>query len=89
MNMLWDKKKAMQTMIAKRRDGGGPMEVGPAPMKNEVVKTEDGEIDGRHMAAQDVMAAFHEKSSEKLMRSLADFMDLHLAQPEKQDPRED
>lgn len=89
MNMLWDKKKAMQTMIAKRKPGGGAMEVGPAPMKNEIVKDVEGEIDGRHMAAQDMMAAFHEKSSEKLMQSLSNFMDLHLAQPEKQDPRED
>lgn len=87
--MLWDKKKAMGTLIAKRKENGGPREVGPAPMQNEIVKDQDGELDGRHMASQDMLAAFHEKSADKLMQALSNFMDLHLAQPEKKDPRED
>lgn len=85
---MWDKKQAMQTMLQKRRSGGGPIEASATEMKPEVVKDEDGEMDGRHMAAQDMMSAMNEKSPEKLMQSLANFMDLHLAQPEKEDPRE-
>lgn len=88
-SMMWDRKKQMGALMQKRKAGGGPLEIAASPMKDEVVKTEDGMPDGRHMAAQDMMGAMAEKSPEKLMQALSDFMDLHLAQPAKQDPRED
>lgn len=71
-------KRAIMTIMAKRKPGGGERIAGPAPMKEEVVKSEDGEIDGRHLAAQDIMAAMHEKSPEKLMNALSAFHDLHV-----------
>lgn len=88
MNMMWDRKKQIGALVQKRREGGGPIEISASPMKSEVVKDEDGMPDGRHMAAQDMMGAMAEKSPEKLMTALANFMDLHLAQPAKDDPRE-
>lgn len=73
--MFWDEKKALTTIIAKRKPSGE--KVSEAPMKSEVVKDEDGDVDGRHEAAQDMMAAIHEKSPQKLMEALANFLDLH------------
>lgn len=67
--------------IMKHRSAKGMDISGPAPMKVESVKSEDGEPDGRHVAAQDIMAAFHEKSAAKLMESLASFIDLHGMKP--------
>lgn len=52
--------------------------MGPAPMKPEVVMNEGGEVDGRHLAAQDILGAHHEKSPEKLMEALSNFINLHL-----------
>lgn len=74
--MFFDEKKAIATLMAKRSAKGDRL-LGPAPMKTEVVKTEDGEIDGRHIASQDVMAAMHEKSPEKLMSAMCHFIDIH------------
>lgn len=58
------------------------------PMASEVTKTEDGEIDGRHIAAQDMLGAMHEKSPQKLMEALANFIDIHHAKKEtdQEDP---
>ena len=56
--------------IMKKRSADGKHTVGPAPMKQEIVKDEDGEIDGRHVAMQDFLAATHEKSPEKMMQAL-------------------
>lgn len=86
--MMWDRKKQIGTLIQKRREGGGPVEISASPIKNEIVKDEDGMPDGRHLAAQDMIGALHEKSADRLMEALANFMDLHLAQPAKEDPRE-
>lgn len=71
-----DHKKAMATVIG-RRSPRGEQIAAPAPMNEESVKDESGEPDGRHAAAQDMISAFHEKSPERLMQSLANFMDLH------------
>jgi hypothetical protein len=75
---MWDSKKKLQTMLQKRNKAGDIVS-GPMPMKPEVSLDEGGEIDQRHVAAQDVMAAFHEKSAEKLKGALSNFMDLHMA----------
>lgn len=71
-----DDKQHIMTIIAKR-DANGKRSA--APMKQEIVKDEDGEMDGRHAAAQDVIAAMHEKSPEKLMQALSNFVDMHHA----------
>lgn len=75
-----DRKKAITTLMSKRSAKGDRLS-GPAPMKNEVVKTEDGELDGRHIASQDAMAAFHEKSPRKFMEAMANFIDIHGSTP--------
>jgi hypothetical protein len=87
--MFWDKKKSMDSILQKRKSGGGPIEVGPVPMKNENVSDKDGVPDARMSAAEDVMGAFHEKSAEKLMRALANFNDIHASSPHSMDPRDD
>lgn len=87
--MVWDAKKMMSTLMQKRKSGGGPIEMGPTKMNPEEHMSEGGEIDGRHVAAQDVMMAMDSKSPEKLMKALANYIDLHLAAPPKEDPREE
>jgi hypothetical protein len=89
MSMMWDSKKMMQTLMQKRKSGGGPMEMGPTKMSPESSSDAEGEPDPRHAAAQDVMMSMDSKSPEKLMQSLANFVDLHLAQPQKENPMEE
>jgi hypothetical protein len=84
--MMFDKQKYMQTLIARRKPGGGERTMDPTEMKNEVVKTEDGELDGRHLAAQEAIAAMKEGSAEKFMSSMANFMDLHSSMGNKPTP---
>ena len=86
--ILFDEKKRMQTILARRKNTSGePM--GAAQMKPEIVKDENGEIDGRHVAMKDLMAAMHdEKSPHKAMQALANFMDLHLQHREMHPPEE-
>lgn len=74
--IMHDVKKARETVMARRSPSGEPV-TAPAPMKEEVSKSEDGEIDGRHAAAQDMISAMHEKSPQKLMEAMANFHDLH------------
>lgn len=73
-----DPKKNAMTIIARRKKNGERIS-GPAPMKQEIVKTEDGEIDGRHVAAQDMLAAQHEGSAQKFAEALGNFMDMHAS----------
>lgn len=80
--MFFDEAKKDATIIVAKRTGKGDKE-SSAPMKAESVKSEDGQPDGRHTAAQDIMAAIHEKSPEKLMQALANFHDLHSLESHK------
>ncbi len=79
-----DDKKRIATIISSRKSAKGE-DLGAAPMKSEVVKNEAGEIDGRHLAAQEMMSALHEKSPEALMRSMMNFIDLHSNMPKVED----
>lgn len=88
MSMMWDHKKAVQTIMQRRKAGGGEIIAGPAPMKPEVVKDEDGEMEPRHVAAQDIMAAMHEKSPERLMGALSNFVDIHMNRKDEPEPEE-
>jgi hypothetical protein len=74
--MYFDEKKNQMSIIKSKRTPKGD-KVSEAPMKNEETKHEDGQVDGRHVAAQDILAAMHEKSPEKLAAALANFHDLH------------
>ena len=77
-----DKHKAITTIMAKRGPKGGQKIMGPAMMKSEEVMDEGGEVDPRHLAAQDILAAHQDGSALKLMDALANFMDLHHARHE-------
>lgn len=73
--MIFDKKKALMTIMSKRNPKDGA--TSSAPMASEISKSEHGEVDGRHAAAQDIISAMHEKSPQKLMEAMAAFHDLH------------
>lgn len=75
--MFWDEKKNITTIMSKRKPDGE--KISAAPMKVEVVKDEDGKVDGRHEAAQDILAAIHEKSADKLNQALQNHYDLHAS----------
>jgi len=81
---MWDKKKMMQTIMKRRRDGKGEVIAEMAPIKPEVMKDEGGMIDKCHVAAQDMLAAIHEKSPEALMRAMVNFMDIYEASPHEE-----
>lgn len=70
-----DKKKIMTIMKMRKTAQGESL--GSAQMKPEIVKHENGEIDGRHVAMQDFLAGMNEKSPEKMMRAMSNFHDLH------------
>lgn len=72
-----DHRKAVTTILSKRGAKGGAKTLDNVPMKAEVVKNEDGTVDGRHVAAQDLIGAFHEKSADKVMSALSSFLDVH------------
>jgi len=73
-----DKKKLAHTLVAKRK-ATGERTSGPAPMVPEEHHTEEGELEPMHLAAEDIMAAHHEKSAGKLREALGNFIDLHHA----------
>ena len=78
--MLFDKKRLVDSILKSSREEDGS-QTGPTLMKNEVVKTESGEIDGRHVAAEDMLSAFHERSPQRLMDAMGNFLDLHMSRP--------
>lgn len=83
--IMFDKKKAYQTIMAKRSPDGS---VTSSPMESQKVMDEDGEPDGRHAAAEDILSAMSEKNPMKLMEALSNFHDLHQAMSDKPDPQE-
>lgn len=66
-------------VMTKRMDDKGKVLSGPAPMAAEKMTDEKGMPDHRHVAAGDMIAAFHEKSPTKLTEALSNWMDLHRA----------
>lgn len=76
--MFFDDRKKVATTIVRKRHSNGDVTAGPTPMKPEIFKSEGGEIDGKHAAAQDVLAAHHSASAGNLMEALGNFIDLHL-----------
>lgn len=87
MSFMFDAKKTAQTIMSGRKKDG--MDYGPSPMKNENVMEEDGSLDGRHLASQDMLNAFHDKSPEKLKSAMINFLDLHMAAKNSESEQED
>lgn len=79
--IIHDQKKAMQSIMARRQ--GLDQRVASAPLRQEVSMTEPGQIDGRHAAASDMLAAINDHSPQKLMESLANFHEMHLLHQER------
>lgn len=80
-----DAKKNAMTILSKRK-ASGERTMKPTPMKPEHAQTEPGEVDGKHLAAQEMMGAHHEGSAHKYSEALGHFIDMHLAkksEPEK------
>lgn len=76
--MIIPDKKRYQTFItSRRREPSGEVVSGPGSVKPEISKEENGEMDGRHQAAEDAILALGEKSPQKFMEALANFIDLH------------
>ncbi len=73
-----DLKRMTATVISRRGQGS---EASEAPLKPEVVKDENGEMDAKHVAAQDMLMAFHEKSPQKFSEALSNFLELHRMEP--------
>ena len=74
-------KKRITTIMNMRKSAKGE-NLGASPLKPEIVKTADGEMDGRHLASQEMLHAIHEKSPEKFMNALMNFQDLHQSMKE-------
>lgn len=72
-----DHKKTAMTILSKRKPSGE--KISEAPMKVEKSMDEGGEVDGKHVAAQDILAAHHEGSAQKLAEAMSHFMDMHMA----------
>lgn len=72
-----DDRKKISTIIKGRRDRMGNRTMEPTEMKSEISKHEDGEMDGRHVAMQDFMAAHNEGSPQKMADALSNFIDIH------------
>lgn len=83
--MMWDRKKEMGSIMARRRSSDGS--VMSAPMKNEQHLSEAGEPDPRHVAAQDLHMAISEGSPEKIKEALGNFIDLHNSHRAEEDPQ--
>lgn len=64
------------TIMAKRSPQGE--QLSSSPMKEEKALNADGEIDGLHVAAEDMIAAFHEKSPQKLQAALDAYIEMKL-----------
>lgn len=83
--IISDLKRKMTTVMARRSPQGDALS-GPAEMKPELSETAPGEPDPRHIAAQDVMAALHEKSPEKFKEAMGNFIDLHGLKKDEGEP---
>lgn len=86
---MLDKKRALMTMMGKRAEKGGEHVSSPVPMKEESSQLEPGVDDGRHAAAQDMIAAMSEKSPQKLMEAMANFYDIHSQMSNMSDDSEE
>lgn len=77
--MFFDDNKKAVSVIRGRLDQAGNRVAMRSPMKPEIIKTENGEPDGRHEAMQDFMNAHHEGSAEKMSQAMQNFITIHHA----------
>ena len=75
--MFFDEHKNITTTILSKRNAKGEKMGDNIQVQPESVKTEDGEVDGRHTAMQDFMAAHKEGSAHKMSQALQNFLDIH------------
>jgi hypothetical protein len=80
-----DPKKTAHTIIGKR-DSKGNRSMAPTEVKPEITKMEDGQMDGRHAAMEDFMAAHEEKSPQKMADAMKNFMDIHNSESDSGEP---
>lgn len=80
---MFDKKRDMSSIMARRKKGDD--EMGPMEMKNESVKEDNGDMDGRHLAAQDALMAIKNGSASEFMDAMMSFHDLHSAKKFEQE----
>jgi hypothetical protein len=69
-----DHKKAVTHIVGKRLRKH-------EPMMHHGAMHDGGEINPMHIAAMDILAAFHENSVHKLAEALEHFMDIYEAHP--------
>ena len=85
--MMFDKKKAMETILKRQRmAGGGEILSGPTEMKNESVETSDNQPDMKHLAAEQVLHAFNSKSAHQMREALENFISAHMHQKDDDEP---
>lgn len=77
--IMMDPHKAVVSIIKKRKGASTDEQ----SAKGKLPMDTDGELDPRHMAAEDVMAAFHSKSVQHLKEALGNFHDLHQMHKEQ------
>lgn len=76
--MMMDPKKAAMSILKGRKSDMPPaMPAHPSSAKELPSKDSDGDLDPRHMAAEDVMQAIKEQHVGKLRDALANFHDIH------------
>lgn len=80
--MFFDDHKKASTIIRGKRSAKGVRESDPTPMKPEIVKNEDGSMDGKHVAMQDFLSAHQEGSPLKMSQALENWHDIHANKPE-------
>lgn len=66
----------MKQILAMRKTKG----VSPAP---DSLVSPEKPSDGRRVAAEELISAFHDKNSNKAMEALSNFMDLHSLKPKE------
>ena len=86
--MFFDDHKKTAQIIVGRKKANGERVSEPTEMQAETVKTEDGELDGRHEAMQDFLAAHKDNSPEGMMNALANFIDIHHSMAEEDEEPE-
>lgn len=67
-----DPRALAKSILSKRKASG--VRASTAPQKPEA---QDAEVDGRHLAAQDILTASREGSAQKLTTALGHFFDMH------------
>lgn len=83
----WNEKKRYESIMTNKRSPKGEL-LASGPLKPEVVKMENGEVDPLHIAAKDIIMAHHERSAEKLKQAMRNFIDLHHNTPHDDEPSE-